>query len=69
MTSAPRPQPIVLFPKEVDRMELEIYPVRIKEGTKLLPRRRGAVRVLWIVPDPPKGPLSAGYTFRSAPAI
>ncbi len=50
-------------------MELEIYPVRIKEGTKLLPRRRGAVRVLWIVPDPPKGPLSAGYTFRSAPAI
>ncbi len=50
-------------------MELEVYPVRIREGTKLLPRRRGTIRVLWIVSEPPKGSLSAGYAMRSAPPV
>lgn len=55
--------------KEGDSLKLEILPVKEKDGTRLLPRRRGAVRVIWIVQESNRSPLSGGFTLRSAPTI
>ena len=48
-------------------MKLEILPIRERDGSKILPRRRGVLRVLWIVGDAPRSSLSGGYTLRASP--
>lgn len=50
-------------------MRLEILPVKEKEGTRKLPRRRGAIRVIWLVQESNRSPLSGGFTIRGAPTI
>ncbi len=50
-------------------MKLEILPIKEKDGSRLLPRRRNTVRVIWIIWDSPRSALSGGYTMRSAPTV
>jgi len=50
-------------------MKLEVLPVKEKGGSRILPRRRGVIRVIWIIWDAPNATLSGGYTLRSAPMI
>ncbi len=68
MTSGPNRNPFS-HAEDGDPLKLEIFPVREKEGTKILPRRRGAVRIIWIVQESNRSPLSGGFTLRSAPTL
>ncbi len=68
MTSGPNRNPFS-HAEDGGPLKLEIFPVREKEGTKILPRRLGAVRIIWIVQESNRAPLSGGFTMRSAPTI
>ncbi len=50
-------------------MRLEVLPVKEKGGSRIFPRRRGTVRVIWIVPESNRSPLSGGFTLRAAPTL
>ncbi len=50
-------------------MKLEVLPIKEKDGTRSLPRRRGTIRVIWIVQESNRSPLSGGFTIRAAPTI
>ncbi len=50
-------------------MKLEILPIREKDGSRILPRKRGTVRVIWIVQESNRAPLSGGFTLQAAPTI
>ncbi len=50
-------------------MKLEIFPVKEKEGSRKLPRRRGTIRMVWIVQESNRSPLSGGFTIRAAPTF
>ncbi len=50
-------------------MKLEVLPVKEKGGSRLFHRRRGAIRVVWVICDGPKSPLSGGFTLGAAPTI
>lgn len=50
-------------------MKLEILRVKEKEGSRRFPRRRGAIRMVWIEGEAPKSPLSGGFTLGAAPTL
>lgn len=50
-------------------MKLEVLPVKEQGGSRILPRRRGGVRVIWIIWNAPNSTLSGGYTLRTAPMV
>lgn len=69
MTSGARLQPFPHIPGEVVPMKLEILRVKEKEGSRRFPRRRGAIRMVWIEGEAPKSPLSGGFTLGAAPTL
>lgn len=50
-------------------MKLEFIPVKEREGPRQFKRRRGSLRLYWIVSDAKKAPLSGGFTFGTAPIV
>ncbi len=50
-------------------MDLEYIPVREQEGTRFVRRRRGSLRLYFIIWDAAKSPLSGGYTLGVAPTV
>lgn len=68
MTSGPRLRPFSPF-SGGGLLRLEILPVKEKEGPRKFSRRHDTVRVVWIVWDSQKAPLSGGFTLAAAPAI
>ena len=50
-------------------MNLEVLPVKVKDGSRIFPRRRNTLRVIWIIWESPKAALSGGYTIRGAPSL
>ncbi len=50
-------------------MKLEFIPVQEQEGARKVPRRRGILRLYWIVWDSSDAPLSGGFTLGAAPVV
>ena len=50
-------------------MKLEFIPVREKDGPRFVGRRRGSLRLYFIVGDGAKAPLSGGFTLGAAPIV
>lgn len=48
-------------------MKLEFIPIREQDPPKSVPRRRGSLRLYWILRDTPKAALSGGYTLGASP--
>ena len=48
-------------------MKLEFIPIREQDGAKIMPRRRGSLRLYWILRDSPKAAISGGYTLGASP--
>ncbi len=50
-------------------MNLEFIPVKEIEGPRRFARRRGSMRLYWIVWEAAKPPLSGGFTLGAAPLV
>lgn len=48
-------------------MKLEFVPVKEAEGARKVPKRRGILRLYWIVWDSADARLSGGYTLGASP--
>jgi hypothetical protein len=48
-------------------MDLEFIPVKEVGGPRRVPKRRGCLRLYWIVWESAKSPLSGGYTLGASP--
>ena len=48
-------------------MNLEFIPVREVEGPRRGPKRRGILRLYWIVWESSNAPLSGGFTLGASP--
>ncbi len=50
-------------------MNLEFVPVKEVEGPRKVPKRRGMLRLYWIIWDSSDAPLSGGFTLAAAPIL
>lgn len=48
-------------------MNLEFIPIKEDEGPKRVPKRRGSLRLYWIIGESTKSPLSGGFTLGASP--
>ncbi len=48
-------------------MKLEFIPVKEVEGPRRVPKRRGSLRLYWIVWEASKAPLSGGFALAASP--
>ena len=48
-------------------MKLEFIPIKEDAGATRVPRRRGSLRLYWIIWEAAQSPLSGGFTLAASP--